>query len=187
MRRPAGLLVDALPGLLLIALVVGLLAAAGVLPHGGGSASEEPGKDPAAAYAALFRSASARYPRVPAAQLAAQARAESGFDPSARSPVGAVGLMQVMPATFRSFAVDGDGDGRTEPRNAADSIFTAAHYLDYLGRTLGLRVSDPRVVAAYNAGPGAVRRYGGVPDYPETRAYVRRVTTWMPDYRWLDS
>lgn len=176
--------VDLVPALLLLALLLVLLVVTGLLPSpsvsAGGSTRD------AGTYAPLFRSAAARYPRVHASQLAAQARAESGFDPRATSPAGARGLMQVMPATFAGFAVDGDGDGRRDPYDAADSVFTAAHYLDHLSRQLRLAAGDDRVVAAYNAGPGAVRRAGGVPAYAETRGYVAKVGRWTPTYRWLD-
>lgn len=167
-----------LPALVVVAL------AAGVVPwlreqH----RATTPGATP---YAADFRAAARAYPDVPAAQLAAQARAESGFDPRAVSPAGAQGLMQIVPATFERFAVDGDHDGRTDPFDPQDSIWTAAAYLHWLGRRLDLRPSDPRVVAAYNAGPGAVLRAGGVPPLSETRTYVERVGGWVPKYRWLD-
>lgn len=184
-------LVGALPALLVGTLLAGLAGATGHLPDGGpgGGPDDGPavrGSADARPYAALFRGAAARYPTVSAAQLAAHARAESGFDPRARSPVGARGLMQIMPGTFREFAVDGDGDGRTDPDAAADSVYTGARYLAWLGRELRMEVSDPRVVAAYNAGPGAVTAAGGVPAYAETRTYVERVGRWTPGYRWLD-
>ncbi len=137
-------------------------------------------------YADLFRSAAQRYPQVSAAQLAAQARAESGFDADAVSPAGAEGLMQIVPGTFADFGRDADGDGRADPFDPADSVHTAAAYLTWLGERLDLPVGDERVIAAYNAGPGAVADAGGVPDFEETRTYVERVTGWVPGYRWLD-
>lgn len=182
LRRGAAL------GALALVLVVGLAAAlvAATGTYGQLERRFRPTTPGATPYVELFRAASARYPEVSAAQLAAQARAESGFDPEAVSSAGAQGLMQIIPATFERFAVDGDGDGRTDPFAPADSVFTAAAYLTWLGEELGLDVADERVLAAYNAGPGAVRRAGGVPDYPETRTYVERVTGWIPDYAWLD-
>jgi soluble lytic murein transglycosylase-like protein len=96
--------------------------------------------------------------------LAAIAQAESGFNPNALSGAGAVGLTQLMPGTAAGLGVD--------PTDPAANLDGGARYisgqLDTFGR-LDL------AVAAYNAGPGAVRQAGGVPDYPETQAYVRRV------------
>lgn len=137
-------------------------------------------------YAAEFRAAANEYPAVRASQLAAQARAESGFDPQARSGAGAEGLMQVIPDTWDRFGTDGDGDGDADPWSAPDSVHTAARYLTWISEQLDLPADDERVIAAYNAGPNAVRRAGGVPDYPETITYVERVTSWVPRYRWLD-
>ena len=98
--------------------------------------------------------------------LASVAWAESGFSAGARSPAGAVGLMQLMPATARGLGVD-----PTDPGQAA---LGGARYLRDQ-----LKAFDGRVdlaLAAYNAGPGAVHKHGGIPPYAETRAYVTRVT-----------
>ena len=93
-------------------------------------------------------------------------RVESNYNPDAVSPKGAQGLMQLMPATARSLGVK-------------DSLDPAAN-LD--GGTRHLRAlierydgDVKRALAAYNAGEGAVARHGGVPPYPETMAYVRKV------------
>jgi cell wall-associated NlpC family hydrolase len=116
-------------------------------------------------YAELFQSAGKRY-GVDPALLSAVAKAESGYRPGAVSPAGARGLMQLMPATARSLGVNPD-----LPNQAVDG---AARLLaDHL-RTFNGRVD--LALAAYNAGPGAVRKYGGVPPYDETRTYVQRVT-----------
>jgi Transglycosylase SLT domain/NlpC/P60 family len=115
-------------------------------------------------YARLFEAAGAEHgvsPRL----LAAVARQESGFDPRAVSPAGARGLMQLMPGTA-------DGLGVTDPFDPGQAVDGAARLL----RTLIDRFGGTELaLAAYNAGPGAVLRYGGVPPYPETRAYVRAV------------
>ena len=111
------------------------------------------------------------------ALVAAVVRAESGFDPSARSRAGARGLMQLMPATAR-------GMGVTDVRALDDPATNIAYgtlYLSALRASLGPSVR--RIAAGYNAGPEAVRRHGGVPPYPETRAYVRRVVAYLKAYR----
>jgi hypothetical protein len=95
-------------------------------------------------------------------------KAESGFQPAARSPKGAIGLMQLMPATARELGVD--------PRDPKQNAEGGTQYLrDLLSRY----EHDPDQVllalAAYNAGPGAVQKYHGVPPYRETREYILRV------------
>jgi hypothetical protein len=116
-------------------------------------------------YAALFTAAGQRY-GVDPALLSAVAKAESGYRATAVSPAGAQGLMQLMPGTARSLGVD--------PDVPAQAIDGAARLLSDHLRTFNGRTD--LALAAYNAGPGAVRKYGGVPPYPETRNYVQRVT-----------
>ncbi|WP_100501293.1 transglycosylase SLT domain-containing protein [Geodermatophilus chilensis] len=114
-------------------------------------------------YADLFTRAGSRH-GVDPALLAAVAQQESGFDASAVSPAGAQGLMQFMPATARGLGVD--------PFDPASAVDGAARYLADLTRQFG---STELGLAAYNAGPGTVRRYGGIPPYSETQDYVRNV------------
>lgn len=116
------------------------------------------------AYDALFLEAGNRN-GVPAELLKAVAVTESGMNPRAVSPAGAQGLMQLVPATAAALGVK-------DPFDAAQNIAGGAGFLaDQLAR-----FQDPTLaLAAYNAGPGAVRRAGGVPDFPETQTYVQRV------------
>jgi soluble lytic murein transglycosylase-like protein len=91
---------------------------------------------------------------------------ESGFDPSATSSAGAAGLTQLMPGTASSLGV-------ANPMNPAESIEGGARYLGQMMTQFGGNAED--ALAAYNAGPGAVEQYGGVPPYSETQSYVSKV------------
>lgn len=97
--------------------------------------------------------------------LAAVAWSESGFNAAARSPAGAVGLMQLMPRTAAGLGVD-----PTDPQQA---LRGGARYLSQQLQAFGGR--EDLALAAYNAGPGAVRKYGGIPPYAETQGYVKTV------------
>ncbi|KLU60401.1 soluble lytic murein transglycosylase precursor [Peptococcaceae bacterium CEB3] len=93
-------------------------------------------------------------------------KAESGYDSRAVSPAGAEGLMQLMPATARAYGV-------TDALDPAQNIDGGTHFLrDLLQRYQG---NVPLALAAYNAGPGAVEKYGGIPPYAETQSYVRKI------------
>jgi soluble lytic murein transglycosylase-like protein len=119
----------------------------------------------AAAYAPLIEQAAARNGVDPAV-LYGLIEQESGFDPNATSSAGALGLTQLMPGTAASLGV-------TEPLNPEQSIEGGARYLGQMLRQFAGNTSD--ALAAYNAGPGAVQQYGGVPPYPETQQYVSKV------------
>jgi len=117
-----------------------------------------------AALVPVFESASAQS-GVPASLLAAVAKQESGYDPGAVSSAGAEGLMQLMPSTASGLGVDAF--------DPAQAVHGAAQLLGgYLQQYNG---SVPLALAAYNAGPGAVARYGGVPPYAQTTAYVNNI------------
>ncbi|MGG6461742.1 lytic transglycosylase domain-containing protein [Solilutibacter silvestris] len=100
--------------------------------------------------------------------------AESAYNPRAMSRVGAQGLMQLMPATARRFGVG-------NPFDAAQNIQGGVQYLAWLAKRYNGDLT--RMAAGYNAGEGAVDKYGGVPPYSETRAYVERVRTLADRYR----
>ena len=97
--------------------------------------------------------------------LAAVTWSESGFNPAAVSGAGAVGLTQLMPATAAGLGVN--------PKDPAQNLLGGARYLAGQLQRFGGRLD--LALAAYNAGPSAVAKAGGVPPYPETRAYVSRV------------
>ncbi|HSK08287.1 MAG TPA: lytic transglycosylase domain-containing protein [Vicinamibacterales bacterium] len=91
-------------------------------------------------------------------------RVESGYRANARSPKGAMGLMQLMPGTAQRYAV-------RDPYNPSDNINAGTRHL----RSLLDRFDLALALAAYNAGEAAVERFGGIPPYAETQDYVRRI------------
>ncbi len=109
---------------------------------------------------------------LPPELVAAVAHTESKFVPTARSNRGAVGLMQLVPRTGRWL-----GAGNlTDP---TQNIMAGAKYLRYLSDRFG--GDNQKAIAAYNAGEGNVRRFGGVPPFKETRNYVQRVSSFQRD------
>jgi soluble lytic murein transglycosylase-like protein len=108
------------------------------------------------------------------ALLAGLIKQESGFNPNAGSPAGAQGLCQLMPGTAR-------GLGVTDLHDPVQSIEGGAKYLAQQLKSFNGDVA--RALAAYNAGPGAVQRYGGVPPYAETQNYVRAVQANAAGFR----
>lgn len=141
----------------------------GAAPGGDLADGPLPGGAGVARWKALIDRASA-ITGVPARLLAAVMQQESGGDPNAGSPAGARGLMQLMPATARGLGV----------RNILDpweNLLGGARYLRQQLDAFGWDIR--KALAAYNAGPGAVQRYGGVPPYAETQRYVRNVTAML--------
>jgi soluble lytic murein transglycosylase-like protein len=114
-------------------------------------------------YDRIIQSASTRH-GVPVRLVKAVIQVESGYEPRARSARGAMGLMQLMPETARQY-------GATKPYDPRSNIEAGVKYL----RTLLDQFELPLALAAYNAGEAAVRRFGGIPPFPETQDYVRKI------------
>ena len=110
---------------------------------------------------------------LPPELVAAVVQQESKFKPTARSGAGAVGLMQLVPRTGRWM-------GARDLTNPSQNITAGAKYLKYL--TEQFNGDQQKAIAAYNAGEGAVRRFGGVPPYRETRNYVQKVKSYQQDF-----
>jgi len=128
---------------------------------------------PARAYDSLIHEAGALY-RVSPALIRAVMQAESAFDPLAISPAGAMGLMQLMPEIAGAFEI-------ADPFDPRENIMGGTRLLREL---LDSHHHDiPLVLAAYNAGPAAVARYGGVPPFRETQGYVKKIITLIRDAR----
>ena len=146
-----------------------LAAAQGVAPM----AQSATGAGAATPFAAEIEAAAARH-GVDPALLKALVRQESNFNPDAVSPAGASGLTQLMPGTAASLGV-------TDPTDPAQALDGGAKYLRQQLDRFGGDVE--KALAAYNAGPGAVAKYGGVPPYAETQAYVQKVMAYATEYR----
>jgi soluble lytic murein transglycosylase-like protein len=144
--------------------------AATATPMAATGASELPADVP---YGAEITAAAKKHGLDPAL-LAGLVKQESGFNPNAGSPAGARGLTQLMPGTAA-------GLGVTNVLDPAQSLEGGAKYLRQQLDAFGGDVT--RALAAYNAGPGAVQRYGGVPPYAETQNYVRAVQANAAAYR----
>lgn len=106
--------------------------------------------------------------------IAAVVQAESRFKPTARSGAGAVGLMQLVPRTGRWM-------GARDLTNPQQNIAAGAKYLKYLHERFD--GNETKVIAAYNAGEGNVKRFNGVPPFRETRSYVSKVRTYEQDFQ----
>lgn len=117
----------------------------------------------------IFETAASTY-NIPLNLLKAVAKAESDFDPNCTSSSGAMGIMQLMPATAKELGV-------TDAYDPKQNIMGGAKYL---AENLKIFNGDTKLaVAAYNAGRGAVKKYNGIPPYTETQNYVKKVLSFM--------
>jgi soluble lytic murein transglycosylase len=141
-----------------------------VLREGGVARTRLPGSDD---YEEVIRAASDRH-SVDADLVRAVIKAESDFNSNARSSKGAMGLMQLMPDTARLYNV----------LNAYDPVDNIEGGVRHLRMLLERFRGDLRLsLAAYNAGSGAVEKFGGIPPYAETREYVQRVLRFYDSFR----
>ncbi|UGQ11389.1 transglycosylase SLT domain-containing protein [Yinghuangia sp. ASG 101] len=117
-------------------------------------------------------------PEVTSAVIASQIYHESGYNPTIQSPAGARGIAQFMPATWAAHGVDGNGDGRKDYNDPQDAIPSMVAYDCAVAKNTRKVPGDPvkNMLAGYNAGPAAVVRAGGIPNYRETINYVSRIT-----------
>ena len=125
----------------------------------------------------VIMKAAKRCDAIPVEVFAAQIAAESGWDARAVSPAGARGIAQFMPDVWDQYGLDGNRDGVVDVWDPEDAIHSAAE-LNCLNRRLVRDASGDRLentLAAYNAGFGSVRKYDGIPPFPETQAYVARI------------
>ncbi|MBV6701155.1 bifunctional lytic transglycosylase/C40 family peptidase [Kitasatospora aureofaciens] len=154
----------------------GTYAASGTPQQSANRSALSAGSVPAA-YQGLIQKWGALCPEISPPMLAAQLYQESGFDPSARSSVGALGMAQFLPDTWAIYGTDGNGDGKKDIWDPADAIASAATYDCALARDVAKVPGDRQdnLLAAYNSGPYAVEKYSGVPPYKETQGYVKNI------------
>lgn len=138
----------------------------------------------ASQYVDLVNKYGNKYGMDPALMLA-QIEQESGFKPNAVSSAGAMGLTQFMPGTWREEGIDANGNGKADPYEPEDAIASQARYMvkiktQWLNKNLQ---TWPNALAGYNAGAGAVNKYGGVPPYKETQGYVKNIMTNYNKYK----
>ncbi|GAA2144502.1 hypothetical protein GCM10009760_32070 [Kitasatospora kazusensis] len=141
-----------------------------------------------AALIPLIDAAAKTCPALSPSLIAGQLYAESRFRAGAVSSAGAQGIAQFTPETWAEWGVDGDGSGAKNVFDPADAIPAQAKYDCWLARQVASVPGDAtdNMLAAYNAGPGRVTQYQGLPPYPETRAYVSKVDKYAAQFRHLD-
>ncbi|MFF9212889.1 MULTISPECIES: NlpC/P60 family protein [unclassified Streptomyces] len=131
-----------------------------------------------AAYKNLIEEAGNTCPEINPNLLAALLKQESGFNPNSKSPAGAEGIGQFMPSTWEKHGLDANGDGHRNVWDPEDAIPSAAKYLCDSAQAVKDVPGDKtaNMLAAYNAGADAVKKYGGVPPYKETQNYVKVIS-----------
>jgi cell wall-associated NlpC family hydrolase len=183
MRGAKGALVTALAGVLTVPLIFTLLLTGG----SGGAAFPglRSGSVPVVFLQWVLKAAGV-CPQVPAPLIAAQIEAESNWNPQAESHdaagnVLARGISQFIDPTWATWGRDESGDGSASPYDPADAIMAQGRFMCALARDIAGLPGDlvTNMLAAYNSGPGAVRRYRGVPPFAETRAYIARIQQLM--------
>ena len=130
-----------------------------------------------AQYRPMIIAAAATCPGLAASILGAQIAQESNWRPNVTSSAGAQGIAQFVPLTWAAYGVDGNHDGQINVFDPADAIPSAARYDCVLFKETASVPGDhvANMLAAYNAGPGVVRRHRGVPPFPETQNYVNQI------------
>jgi Transglycosylase SLT domain/Domain of unknown function (DUF4124) len=118
--------------------------------------------------------AASSYYKVDPSLIKAMIKCESNYNRNAVSRAGAQGLMQLMPATARRFKVN-------DPFHPVENIWAGVYYVKYL--MVLFNYDYDKVIAGYNAGEGAVKKYGGIPPYKETRGYVKKVKYYWGIYQ----
>ena len=129
------------------------------------------------AYDGLIAEAAEKYDLDPQ-MIRAVMQAESAFNAMAVSPVGALGLMQLMPAVAKELGV-------TDPLDPRQNIMGGSQHLKRL--LTSHRGNVPLALASYNAGPGNVKRYRGIPPFKETRNYVKKITALLAEAEAADN
>jgi peptidoglycan DL-endopeptidase RipA len=185
-------LVTAAAALLSVVLaVVSVVLATTVGAFGVARTGLAPGAPVPSELAPVIEAAGTTCPLVTPALLAAQLDQESGFRADAESPAGAEGIAQFLPGTWASWGVDADGDGVADPFDPVDAIWSDARLLcSLVARAVRSGLRWPAVslaLAGYNAGWGAVLRFGAVPPYPQTQRYVRAILSAVPVYSALST
>lgn len=145
-------------------------------------------------YVDTVNKAAAKYGTDPALMLA-QLEAESNFNPNAKSDIydngvivdHAQGIAQFIPSTWKGvsskYDIDGNSNGTENVWEAEDGIYAQAAYNKDLTQTLGNLSSVDNIIASYNAGPNAVIKHGGIPPYPETVNYVKKIKNLYNYYK----
>lgn len=157
-------------------VAVGTFAASGTPQSAANNLALSSGTVPAL-YQPMIQKWGTLCPEISPPMLAAQLYQESGFDPSARSPAKAYGMAQFLEGTWATYGVDANGDGKRDIWDPADAIASAATYDCALAKDVSAVPGDKQanLLAAYNSGPYAVIKAGGIPAYQETQGYVRNI------------